>query len=130
MWKHVAVALLTGAVMALAGCAAQMEFGKKLDAQSVAFIQKGKTTRSEIEQRLGQPSGIQLLADGRRQAMYSYMNMSGPAIAWGAAEMKRTQATLQIVYNQTGVVEDYDFNSGNKTYEYGGPLHGYSVREK
>lgn len=132
MRKHIAAMLVAGAFAGLSGCASHMEFGTKLDAQSVAFIQKGKTTRTEVEQRLGAPAGIQVLPDGRRQAMYSYMNMSGPAVTWGwsTAEMKRTQATLQVVYNQAGTVQDYEFSSGDKTYEMGGPLRGYSVQQK
>src|SRR5579864_769468 len=107
----------------LLGCAsASYHSGPVLDGASVSRIQKGSTTMAEVESMLGKPSSISLMGDGRRLAMYWSLQIDSTgrpspasfipyvglfASAHGTATER--QQNLQIVYNASGVVEDYEF---------------------
>jgi hypothetical protein len=85
-----------------------------LDAGKVNGIQKGKTTRAEVEAILGPPANTAMAGQGKRLAYYGAYNISstghaGLFTAGTGAATVRSQ-NLQILYSASGVVEDYEFS--------------------
>lgn len=129
------IAWLIAGVLFLSGCASTMSYGVKFDQNKVSQIQKGVTTRAEVEALFGQPAYVSLLSDGRRMMTYSFTEMSAaptpetfiPVVnvfASGAKNKVRTQ-TLQIVLSKTDVVEDCEFtDNATKSEARGGLLGG------
>jgi outer membrane protein assembly factor BamE (lipoprotein component of BamABCDE complex) len=121
---HVAAAL---ALCLVAGCASS-SYGTKLDKNKVAQIQKGVTTRAEVEQMLGQPENVSLMGDGRRMMMYSYTesnaHVKGTSFIpiagafMGGSEGTMHHQQLQVVLNKNDVVEDYVMNDGMKNLDH------------
>jgi outer membrane protein assembly factor BamE (lipoprotein component of BamABCDE complex) len=109
----------------LAGCASShTQSGVKLDRANVEKIQKGKTTMTEVESLFGTPFSTSLMGDGRKMALYMFIQSDAqaqvdpavliPIVGGFVANTKATgtyrQQTLQIIYASDGVVQDYVFN--------------------
>lgn len=92
-----------------------------LDRAKVAQIQKGVTTREQVEAILGPPTSLGLGNDGERIALYMswqlnspgpdaamFIPIVGPYVSRGPETTQRQQM-LQILYTTSGVVKDYEF---------------------
>jgi outer membrane protein assembly factor BamE (lipoprotein component of BamABCDE complex) len=109
------------AVGCVNGCATT---GTKLDYGSVKQIQKGKTTRAEVEAKIGVPSSVTLLPDGSRQAWYMFTKTSGdvlmyvPYVNYFAGGTINRKQNLQIIYKED-IVQDYEFTDTSENTEGG-----------
>lgn len=99
---------------ALTGCMNSTS-GTPIDAAKVSKIEKGKTTRAEVEALLGRPEMTMMLGDGKRCLSYAYTatNMGlnpATALLGSFAKMNGTTRTqpLQVFVGRDGVVEDYE----------------------
>jgi len=107
--------------------------GNKLDSDAVHRIQKGVTTRAQVEAMLGPPGMMSLLPDGRRQGMYIFSQTKGdalfytPYVNYFAGGTINRKQTLQVVYKDD-VVQDYEF-SDTTEHTSGGLFnaHGQAV---
>lgn len=110
------ISLLIVAVI-LSACAEftphTMANGTKIERSQVAFIKKGETNRAEVEGKLGQPDSVHLVGAGNRVAMYLYHATTAPMMAVGAAKVSTENTSLQVNYNQKGIVEDYEYSASN-----------------
>ncbi len=115
------------------GCASSSH-GTKIEESRVSEIQKGVTTRAQIQQMFGQPMNVSLMGDGRRMMVYSYTqsdtHVKGTSfIPFAGAYMGGSEGTtehqqLQIVLNKADVVEDYELSSGTNNLDHSN--HGFS----
>jgi outer membrane protein assembly factor BamE (lipoprotein component of BamABCDE complex) len=99
-------------LFAIGGCAT---VGTKIDPKQVSHIQKGVTTRAEVEANLGIPTSISVIPDGGRMALYDYWEAKPTAGSYipyaglfvGGTDNRKQQ--LQIMYDGNNVVKDYEF---------------------
>lgn len=103
---------------ALNGCAST-SYGTKIDPQIVAHIQKGRSTRAEVEAMLGRGREDMMPGGGR---MLSYMFSESKTHAnadtfipifntfHSSASGTSHSQTLQIMLDKNNVVEDYVWN--------------------
>lgn len=100
-----------------------------IDPAKVAQIQKGVTTRSQVEAMLGPPMSVGMMPNGARSATYYSFNATASAtpisyvpivgdLAAGAKGTQRQQQ-LQIMYNAAGVVDDYEFSDNTGKIDRG-----------
>jgi outer membrane protein assembly factor BamE (lipoprotein component of BamABCDE complex) len=116
------------------GCAFSGASGTKLDQGQVAQIQKGTTTRAQIEAMFGPPAGgYTMMPNGARQASWYYTKSTQkhgveaflPVTSTFAGYSATTeQQRLTVMFNSQNVVEDFDY-SGGTTKSGGSPLSGY-----
>ena len=108
--------------------------GNPIDSNKVAGIQKGVTTRSQVEAMLGQPTNVSMLGDGRRMMTYSHTDVDTHAkgtsfipvvgmFAGGATGEQHTQ-TLQVMLDKNDVVQDYEYNNNTKNVDSTGGVYG------
>ncbi|HRE15551.1 MAG TPA: hypothetical protein PLW86_00585 [Rhodocyclaceae bacterium] len=101
----------------MAGCAT--EYGKKVSANDVAFVQKGRTTRAELIQRLGQPTNTIRESTGREQLVWEYMKTTNDAksmIPFTFVESQQYEtSTFTAVVDTKGKVVDYSVASGRSS---------------
>ncbi len=77
------------------------------------MIQKGITTRNEIETKLGVPSTVSLMGDGRKIIMYNYSEYRTktgtfvPLIGYVVFGNNTRGEILQIMLDQKDVVVDH-----------------------
>jgi len=99
----------------LAGCYST-KMGDPIDADKVSQIQKGVTTRTQVEAMFGAPMSSSMMGDGRRMLVYNYSefngHMTGP---WSGAGQNRSQM-LQIMLDQNNVVQDYELSDGTTQF--------------
>lgn len=117
-------------VSALGGC---MSSGHKMDQSRVDQIQKGVTTRAEVEANLGAPDGVAIMPDGGRMLMYNYYEAKSqarnfiPVVGMFGSGADTRRQTLQIVVGPNNVVRDYEMTdrTGQTNYGvgYGGGSH-------
>jgi outer membrane protein assembly factor BamE (lipoprotein component of BamABCDE complex) len=130
--RFFSLAILTAAC-AINGCYSSSS-GTPIDAQKVSGIQKGVTTRSQVEGMLGQPTNVSMLGDGRRMMMYSHMEVDAHAkptsyipvvnmFNHGATGEQHSQ-TLQVILDKNDVVQDYEFNDSVKNIDSSGGIGG------
>lgn len=103
----------------LCGCYSSST-GTKMDTNQVSKIEKGKTTRKEVEAMLGTPSHVAMMAEGRRVMTYHFnetnARVKGQSFIpfygafGGGSKMDSHQQALQINLDKNGIVEDYEFN--------------------
>lgn len=116
----------------LVGGCASSSHGTKIDNDKVSRIEKGATTRAEVEQMFGPPTHTSLMGDGRRMMTYQYMESKqqvkgqsfipvAGAFMGGTKGTMRTQQ-LQVVLGKDNVVEDYELNDGTNNME---STHGF-----
>lgn len=108
------------------GCGGMnMDYGKHIPITDVSSLVKGKTTRSEVEQRFGIPAYTTMMSDGRSMATYSYTKVQTsiapqsyvPVVglfAGGSTSTVHTQ-TLIVTYDKNALIEDYTFSQGGST---------------
>ena len=128
--------LMIACLAASSGCMnMKSSSGAPLDAQKVARIQKGKTTRAEVEALLGRPEMTVMVGDGKRCLSYAYSStdmgvrpstmLLGPfAKVSGTA---RTQ-TLQVFVSREGIVEDYELGDTTRDISGSALNHQSAVR--
>ncbi|WP_419307278.1 outer membrane protein assembly factor BamE domain-containing protein [Chromohalobacter israelensis] len=100
--------------LSVVGCAS---YGKKIDANTIKQIEKGKTTEAQIVAMLGSPMSVGVTPDGEKILMYMYTKSQAKASTFipvvgafvGGADTK-TQ-TLQIWIDENGVVSTYAYNN-------------------
>jgi outer membrane protein assembly factor BamE (lipoprotein component of BamABCDE complex) len=125
------ISVLASAFLAVAifggGCASTSH-GTKIDTQNVSKIEKGVTTRAEVEQMFGSPMNVSLMGDGRRSMTYHYMESDtkvkgtsfipiAGAFMGGSKGKMRTQQ-LQVILTKDEVVEDYVMNDGTSNVDH------------
>jgi hypothetical protein len=129
---------MVGVVVAfsLAGCAAYQSGQEPMSPVEVDSIQKGATTRAQIEAMFGPPISIAIVDNGDRLASYrshqtttppvngaSFIPLVGPFIA--ASQDPGTSVrrqTLQVRYSASGVVQDYEFLDTTTVYASDGTI--------
>jgi outer membrane protein assembly factor BamE (lipoprotein component of BamABCDE complex) len=112
--------LMIACLAASSGCM-NANSGTPIRADAVSKIEKGKTTRAEVEALLGKPDMTMMMGDGRRLMSYAHTATKmgvNPATALlgpfaSASGTSRTQ-TLQIFLTKDGVVEDYELNDSTR----------------
>jgi outer membrane protein assembly factor BamE (lipoprotein component of BamABCDE complex) len=106
----------------IAGCSQTIQSGPQIQQTDVSKIQKGVTKRAQIDAMFGAPTMVTLLGDGRRMAIYSTVTSNSstqfnpvtaiPIVGLFAGDpvtaTTRTQS-LQVIYNASQVVVDYEF---------------------
>jgi len=122
MVRTVTIAIVS-ALFVVSGCVSGTSGSPELQADKVAQIKKGETTRAQIETMFGPADHVMMLADGRRSMMYMAIqhhgDMSGTiarsAIPFAAlfpttdTHTVRRQS-LQIYLTADNVVQDYEFS--------------------
>lgn len=115
------IALISLILCFASGCAIPVSrsSGNPIDPDKVAQIEKGKTTRAEIEAMFGKPISTAMLMDGRRALSYNYSNTKMTAFSTPIPFTGRAQGTiqtqiLQIYISKDGVVEDFEFNDNTQ----------------
>jgi len=88
-----------------------------MDRQKIeSQIQKGVTTRAEVEKNLGTPDYVSMLPDGRRTLIYRYFESQAkgqsfiPYAGMFVGGSNNKQQTLQIMISKNNLVEDYEFS--------------------
>ncbi len=82
--------------VALAGCAS---VGKEFSTTDVSSIQKGKTTKTELIQRFGEPSSQVSDSEGNTTYVWTYAKAVGFTPATGKS--------LSVTVDNGGVVKNY-----------------------
>ncbi len=124
----------------IAGCTATQTNGVKLDPNAVARIQKGVTTRAEVESLLGQPMTMAMADRGRRIMVYHFTESAGrskpqsyiPVVGLFAGATEGTSRTqmLQIFLDGRNVVEDYEFSDRTTVSEGSGLMGIMNVKSR
>jgi outer membrane protein assembly factor BamE (lipoprotein component of BamABCDE complex) len=119
------------------GCASTST-GPSMDKNDISQIQKGVSTRAQVEQLLGPPTSTSLMGDGRRTMLYfsnqSKIDQSTYYVPFmpffkGQGSTSRTQQ-LQIILSKADVVEDYEFSDTTSEMSQSGLLAGNRVETK
>jgi outer membrane protein assembly factor BamE (lipoprotein component of BamABCDE complex) len=102
------------------GCYSKM--GTKIDTDALSHIEKGRTTKAQVEALLGVPTG-RANNDGLEAYHYEYLGrhlpgqmyipIVGPFIAGSSLEAQR----VEIVFDKTGVVQSV--NTIEKKSDFG-----------
>src|SRR6266446_5696640 len=95
-----------------------VENGRPIDSNKVSQIQKGVTTRAEVESLLGQPTTVAMAGDGKRVLVYTYFKSHTTVAPFvGAVGGERTSQRLQVIVNTNNVVQDFELSSdGNQAH--------------
>jgi outer membrane protein assembly factor BamE (lipoprotein component of BamABCDE complex) len=110
-----------GLLLGIGGCASSTVGNQNLTADKVNQIQKGVTTRAQVEQLIGSPQNVSILGDGRRVMMYSGSQTKADMSSGLVHDMtiglvpensKTTmrRETLEVYLDGNDVVEDYEFS--------------------
>ncbi len=114
--------ILLTLVLLAAGCAST---GTKFDAAQVQTIERGQTTRSELETRFGKPMAVGFDGDGRQTATWIYSHARSQAQSFipiagafvGGVDVQMQQ--LVVLFDAAGVVSDYNYNDSANAVNYG-----------
>ncbi len=124
MKRHLILAALIAVAGMATGCATSS--GTKVEASSLTFIQKGKTTKSELVSKLGQPDETGVDSNGKETVSWIHSNSRTDAKTFipiagafiGGATSENT--TLKVILDKRGVVSDYEYTGGRQVSKLGG----------
>jgi hypothetical protein len=122
------------AALLLAGCAATQSGQEPMTRTQVDSIQKGATTRTEVDAMLGPPISVSIVDNSDRLALYRAHQTTTPPVngatfiplvgAFIAASQDNPTSvrrqTLQVRYSASGVVLDYEFLDTTTVYHSDG----------
>ena len=100
-----------------------------MSSADVNKLEKGKTTRAEVEKMFGPPTQVAMTGnDGQRTMVYSYNSTTAQTkpenfipfvnMFAGGARGKSEMQTLYVRLDKNGVVEDYEFNNNASALDY------------
>jgi hypothetical protein len=127
---------IAGAVtLLLTACAANPTGQQPMTGAQVDSIQKGGTTRAQIDVMLGPPTSVAIVDNGDRLASYrtqqtnyppvnpaGFIPLVGPFIAASQDTTSVRRQTLQVRYSASGVVQDYEFLDTTTVYDSDGTI--------
>lgn len=98
----------------LTGCASA---GKEISTAQATQFEKGKTTKDQIIDTLGQPTGQSIMSDGRQSISYTFSKVQTrpetfiPLIGAfvGGADLRSSNVTY--IFSQNGVLESFSQSS-------------------
>jgi len=133
---RLAAILLIGGTL---GCYSSTH-GTRIDRTQVDLIKKGVTTRAEVESMFGPPANMMIMGDGKRQAMWQYVETDAQAdgksfipiygvFAGGAKATSKTQS-LQVIYTKDEIVDDFVFSGGTSETESSNSPFGHSSKTR
>jgi hypothetical protein len=102
--------LLVAALLALSACAS-VEVGRKFDLATFdSRVQRGVTTRAEVEAWLGAPASVgeSVEASGERYEQWTYYHAAGRMPGLKDARLQM----LQVKFDLRGVVRAYNWSGG------------------
>lgn len=121
-----AVCLAAGA-LALQGCAttgAGAGGAAASEQPDYSFIVKGKTTKPQLVEKLGQPSQSTMSSSGNETLVWESSTVSWdpktfiPYLGGALGGSNVKSYALSVALDRKGVVTDYTFNSGNKENKF------------
>ncbi|MFZ5582587.1 MAG: hypothetical protein ACOZCK_08010 [Pseudomonadota bacterium] len=123
MKRHLILAALIAVAGMATGCATSS--GTKVEASSLSFIQKGKTTKSELVSKLGQPDETGVDSNGKETVSWIHSNSRTDAKTFipiagmfiGGATTDST--ALKVILDKRGVVSDYEYTGGRQVSKLG-----------
>jgi len=124
--RSVAMAVcLTAGALALQGCATTGGGGAAASEQpDYSFIVKGKTTKPQLVEKLGQPSQSTMSSSGNETLVWESSTVSWdpktfiPYLGGALGGSNVKSYALSVALDRKGVVTDYTFNSGNKENKF------------
>lgn len=112
MKKYIALLCIT---MALAGCAVQQ--GTKVESADISFIKKGQTTKTEVVQKLGQPTSVLRDSAGKETLVWDFYKHTTdaksfiPIAGLFVGSTKMEGSTFTVFLNKENLVTDYQISS-------------------
>jgi len=124
------------AAVLLVGCAARQTGQEPMSRAQVDSIQRGATTRAQIDAMFGPPISVAIVDNGDRLASYrahqtttppvngaSFIPLVGPFIAASQDDGTAVRRqTLQVRYSASGVALDYEFLDTTTVYNTDGTV--------
>ena len=110
------IATLLLALVFLTGCASS---GKRINTNYVSQIKTGETTEQDIRANLGNPMAASVTQDGKKMIVYSFARTEMkaatfiPIVGLFAGGANTETETLQVWFDDSGVVTSHSFNQGN-----------------
>lgn len=125
--KRTLFVLVVGVVaLLLVGCASTSS-GTKMSSVDIGKIEKGKTTRAEVERLFGPPMQTVMTGNDQRMMVYTYHSTTAQAkpetaipivgIFIGGARGRSEIQTLYVRLDKNNVVEDYEFNNSARALD-------------
>jgi hypothetical protein len=120
----------------LGGCASSSNGTAALTNDNVKHIQKGVTTRKDIEAMFGPPYMVSMTGGGKRvmNYMFSSSDMHITPLTYvpvvgmfaGGSQTQVESRSLQVILNENNVVEDYEFNDSATNIDRSGGAYAAS----
>lgn len=105
-----------GCVATLSGCA--VEQGRRVESADVSFIQKGKTTKTELLEKLGPPTETAVDSSGKESLTWEYFKSTTdgksfiPFAGFFVGSQSFDSATFTAFLDAKNRVVDYKLSSG------------------
>jgi SmpA / OmlA family len=120
------------------GCNSTSSGSSALSSDKVNQIQKGVTTKAQVEAMFGPPANVTMVSGGKRIMSYyfsqsnthtdaqSFIPVAG--LFLNKTEGQTNTRTLQVNLDANDVVEDYQYNDNTNNIEATGGIIGSSVK--
>lgn len=118
MKKLILVALL-GMSVAVTGCAVT-NGSTRVQNADVSFVQKGKTTKSELIEHLGEPTEVKVSSGGKETLIWEFYKSTSdaatfiPFIGMKAGTTTQETTTITASMDSRGRVADFSRATGRK----------------
>lgn len=104
------------------GCAS---VGKNISQSQIDKIERGKTTKTEVINMLGQPDGTYFEREGKiifyyqssriKQSVWNFI----PIVNLVHSEMQMKNQMLSIIFSKDSIVDEISFTNSDKPLKYG-----------
>lgn len=119
---HLAIAAVIVA-LGVVGCGTTS--GTKIEPSELSTIQKGRTAKSELIQKYGQPTETTVDSSGKETLFWTHYASKTEAKTFipfagafiGGASSEST--TLKVVFDKRGIVNDYEYTGGRQVSKLG-----------
>lgn len=112
------------AIAVSAGCATSS--GTKIESSDLSYIQKGRTSRTDLVQKYGQPTEVVVDSSGKETLVWfhtvsrtdakTFIPVAGMFIGGGSSET----TVLKVMLDKRGIVNDYEYSGGRSTSKLNG----------
>lgn len=115
--------ILAAAIAILAGCGTTS--GTRIESSDLSSIQKGRSTKSEMIQKYGEPTETSVDSTGKETLFWyhtrsktdakTFIPIAGAFLGGGSSE----STSLKVFLDKRGIVQDYEYSGGKTVSKLG-----------
>lgn len=105
--------LCFGLFVAVVGCTTSSSMGQRVESDVAMSIEKGKTTKQDLIQKLGAPNGQSVTSEGLEIIYWNHNTFKMTFMPFGQGGNATEATNLVVTLDRKGIVQNYTYSQSS-----------------